>query len=122
MCGSDHTNAKGAIIEDILSTEYVVLLNTDAPIQFNLQYGSLRTIDLSLSRARSAISYTWEPFDDMYTSNHYPLKIQSTSILNTPLTTYKHWNLISKALYCANVMEQPDCIIQSKIYKHNPIP
>ena len=80
MLGSDHINVKGAIIENILSTEHIVLLNTGAPIHFSLQYGTFSAIDLSLSAARSAISYNWEPLDDLYGSNHYPLKIQSTSL------------------------------------------
>ena len=78
MLGSDHINDKGAIIEDILSTEHIVLLNTGASRHFSLQYDTFSAIDLST--ARSAISYNWEPLDDLYGSNHYPLKIQSTSL------------------------------------------
>ncbi|XP_050505261.1 uncharacterized protein LOC126883649 [Diabrotica virgifera virgifera] len=89
--GSPHTFGKGKVIENVLNCSDTFLLNTGSETHFNISSGSFSAIDLSLCDPKIAPSLSWEVFDDLHDSNHFPIIISSSSYKET--TTRNFWNI-----------------------------
>lgn len=91
--GSDHSNNRGKVMEDILANEDVSLLNTGAATHFCSFTGKFSHIDLSLCDPRSFPSLSWQTLDDLHDSDHFPVKI-STLINSTKYPPIKNsWRI-----------------------------
>lgn len=76
MWGSKVTSSAGKRIESLIEECHLVILNTGKPTRFNAANGSFSTIDLSLCDPTLAPYFQWSPYDYLFGSDHYPLKIQ----------------------------------------------
>lgn len=79
--GSYKTDTKGKIIEELLTDDNLVLLNTGQPTRINPSNGQFSAIDLSISNTSLAHKLDWTFLPDLYSSDHIPILISLTSPL-----------------------------------------
>lgn len=95
LWGSKHTDNRGKIIERLINTNNLVILNTGANTRYNTQTGDSSAIDLTLCTASLATCITsWQPNEYLYGSDHHPIEITyDTGTTNTIQTTNPKWNI-----------------------------
>ena len=76
LWGSETVDPRGSIIEQLLLTGDVVLMNTGEPTHYHVQNNSYSAIDLSLCSQALMHEHTWEVIDDLHGSNHCPILIR----------------------------------------------
>lgn len=80
--GSKLTDQRGKIVEDWLnSQDDLVILNDGQPTHFNVSNASSSAIDLTIISTELLLNFTWQPADNTYDSDHYPIM---TKYLNNP--------------------------------------
>jgi len=70
--GSYKTNHRGNIIEELLSNDFITILNNGQPARTN---GYSSAIDLSLANTSFSHKLDWKTLPDIYSSDHIPIKI-----------------------------------------------
>lgn len=75
LWGDPLTDARGRILEDIIQSEDISLLNTGSFTHFHSQTGTSHAIDLSLCSPELILSHQWKTLDDFYGSDHTPIQI-----------------------------------------------
>ena len=91
LWGDVTRNQKGSIIENIIGTTNISILNTGNPTSYHVQTNSLTCIDLTLCSATCSIEFTWRTDSDLRGSDHYPIIIETTKPNHPKENTYK-WN------------------------------
>ena len=88
--GDSITNNHGNIIENLLTTSDVCLLNNGLPTHFHIQTNTESCIDLTIVSPGIWSELTWNVSEDLYNGDHYPILIKRTQNLAppTPLKTY----------------------------------
>lgn len=82
-------DARSRIIENLLLTSRLLLLNTGTPTHFHIQSGTSSAIDLSICSANVSSSLNWSVMSDTYGSDHYPIIIEEIdSIIPMTQTRY----------------------------------
>ena len=81
LWGSGHTDARGRLIERILFTYNLCILNDNSPTYLHPSTGTLTNIDLSICDPSIFLDFTsWGVHSDLCGSDHFPILI-STSIV-----------------------------------------
>lgn len=80
--GSNKTDTRGKIIEELLTQDNLVLLNTGQPTRINPSNGNFSAIDLSISNTALAQKLEWKVLPDIYSSDHIPIQIAFTDPSN----------------------------------------
>ena len=75
--GCRDINPRGRIIEDFLPDENLCILSDDSTIHLHPVSGPATSIDLSLCDSDLYLDYTWMVNEDLRSSDHYPIIIQS---------------------------------------------
>jgi hypothetical protein len=75
--GSYKTDTRGKIIEELLTQDNLILLNTGQPTRINPSNGKFSTIDLSISNTAQLV---WRVLPDIYSSDHIPIQIDFTDL------------------------------------------
>ena len=75
LWGDAVANPKGRIVESLLTDGTCGILNRGDPTHFHLGTRSLSCIDLSLCTLADLPSFSWSVLDDLYGSDHYPVKL-----------------------------------------------
>lgn len=102
--GSETTNTKGKIIEN--EFDELTILNDNTPTHFNSGTGKFTNIDLSFCSPRIVTSINWEVINQLYGSDHFPIKITHSSdkpvVPNPQITKWKieeaNWQLYKEIL------------------------
>lgn len=90
----ERPNNRGNIIENVLLTANITLLNTPGvPTYFNSATGSFSTIDLTFSDPHIASSLHWETLDSLYDSDHFPVIVKTANNSPQQNTTHLQWNI-----------------------------
>ncbi|KAI5737978.1 hypothetical protein M8J77_001407 [Diaphorina citri] len=76
MWGGNHENENGTQIENFLTNNDVILMNSNAPTHVNFSYGVLSSIDLTLCSRSIAEDFEWNIHDDLNSSDHFPIVIK----------------------------------------------
>lgn len=92
LWGSNYTDTRGRVIESLLLTTDIVLLNTGESTHFSAASGSFSSIDLSLCSPSLVPSLDWQVIPDLYDSDHFPLMISSKN-KNTDSTLPGKWKI-----------------------------
>lgn len=92
--GCHATNTKGNIIESILSSFDLILLNTGLYTHFSQAHNSYSAIDLSISSPSLSPRFDWKVHSDLCNSDHFPIIISFLSS-NEPRHRRPQW--VSKA-------------------------
>lgn len=75
-------DARGQIIESVLTNTRMAILNTGKPTHFHLQNNSQSAIDLTLSSADIVTDIIWDTLEDVYGSDHYPINLNISQCEN----------------------------------------
>lgn len=93
LWGSGRTDRRGRIVENVLSSNVICLLNTGAPTHINFANQSFSAIDLSLCSPSIFHIATWEVEENPYGSDHFPAVMRLQSATNNLLTRPPKWKL-----------------------------
>ena len=74
--GSDTTDSRGRLIENSIINNPISVLNNGEPTHYHIQTNSYSTIDLSLSSSCIADNFDYSIDDSLWSSDHYPIKIE----------------------------------------------
>ena len=119
--GETLTNSRGRLIDDILATIDLSLLNDGSPTHYHLQTNTESCIDLTLISPDAIMDLTWSVSEDLYSSDHYPIIIESTiqQTTNIPITCYNFdkadWTLFRRHTIISNEQFDPTIDIDSQI-------
>lgn len=75
LWGSNKIDTRGKIMEKILDSEELILLNTGQPTRHNTANGTFSAIDLSFSNTTIAPGIDWQVLNEYNGSDHWPIKI-----------------------------------------------
>ena len=91
MWGCRDINPRGRIIEDFLSEENLRIFNDDTTTYLHPASGSATAIDLFLCDPDLYLDYTWRVNEDLCSSDHYPIFIESNNSIVEERV--QHWRL-----------------------------
>ena len=91
MWGCRDINPRGRIIEDFLAEENLCIFNDDTTTYLHPASGSATAIDLSLCDPNLYLDYTWRVNEDLCSSDHYPIFIESNNSIVEERV--QHWRL-----------------------------
>lgn len=80
LWGSHSTNARGKVIEDLLTSSNLALLNNRQSTHFHVFTGNFSCIDLSLCDSSSFAKYCWNTLKDLHDSDHFPIEISTIGV------------------------------------------
>ena len=78
LWGDDFTNTRGRMMEIIINSGPVCILNDGTPTHLHTQTDTLSCPDLSVCSADIAADYLWKVHDDLHGSDHFPILLTST--------------------------------------------
>ena len=88
LWGSSQTFQRGALLEQLLLGNNLVLLNTGEPTHICIAIGSTSSIDLALCSWSVALHLDWTVLSDLHGSDHFPVIIHismpSPALEHTP--------------------------------------
>jgi len=91
LWGSNTTDYRGQLIEKLITAQNLILLNDISPSHINIANGNFSNIVLSLSTPSISQRLEWEVLNEVYSSDHLPIKIK----LSMRQTNFKnnqiHW-------------------------------
>jgi hypothetical protein len=85
--GSEATDQRGRIFEELLLEHGISLLNDNSPTHYHIQTNTYSTIDLSICSSDSLLDFNYSVSDSLHCSDHYPIFLQMnnpTIIADTP--------------------------------------
>ena len=91
LWGSQKTDLKGNQMEKIINKNNLCLFNKKDPTHINLANGSQSAIDLSLCDPTSLLDFSWEVYNDLCGSDHYPIVLKNEK--NTNFNQPARWKL-----------------------------
>lgn len=91
--GSDKTDTRGQVIEDLILSNNLCLLNTGKPTYCSPSSGKMSCIDLSFSSPSIFTDLKWDVLDNPYGSDHLPVLISLTSSPEVIPTKPRRWML-----------------------------
>lgn len=93
LWGSKSTKPRGKLIENVLLTTNLNLLNTGEPTHFNATSGTFSHIDLSFCSPALSTSLEWRVADALYDSDHFPIMIDFINSNQQHESTFNRWTL-----------------------------
>ena len=73
----DHTaNARGFMIEELISDRDLILLNDGTPTHYQIQTDSYSNIDLSITSSDCYTDFEYARLESLHGSDHYPIRIK----------------------------------------------
>ena len=91
MWGCRDINPRGRIIEDFLTAENLCIFNDDTTTYLHPASVSATAIDLSLCDPDLYLEFTWRVNEDLCSSDHYPIFIESNNSIVEERV--QHWRL-----------------------------
>lgn len=73
--GSNKDDSRGKILEQVLDSTNVNILNDGSPTHLNNTYKTLSTIDLTICSSSIAHLWDWKTSDELFGSDHFPIII-----------------------------------------------
>ncbi|KAF4520292.1 hypothetical protein B566_EDAN004351, partial [Ephemera danica] len=71
--GSNHTDQRGKIVEDLITQYDLFIHNSGSATHITMANGTPTMIDLTISSKNIATKLEWEVADDTFGSDHYPI-------------------------------------------------
>lgn len=95
LWGSKNDNNRGKEVEEFISSESIILLNTGQGTRFNSYTGDFSCLDLSMCDATISPYLTWYPMSYLYGSDHLPICINHAALPNAgdSINRNQKWNL-----------------------------
>ena len=79
LWGSTNDNPRGRIIETIIASRDISILNDGSPTHFHVQNGTQSVIDLSICTTSILQNFKYSVLPDLYGSDHHPISIELIS-------------------------------------------
>ena len=76
LWGSTRRNPKGKIIEELLLSHNISILNDGTPTHYHIQNGTLSTIDLSICSSEVFPNFKYSTLSDLHGSDHFPIILE----------------------------------------------
>lgn len=80
--GDNSTDRRGKMIESLINTFDLVLLNYPAPTHYDIRYNTYSSIDLTICSPIIAPIFQWSVSTTLHGSDHFPITIKTDHILN----------------------------------------
>lgn len=105
--GSNKTDSRGIMLEEIFDKLDTIVLNTGEPTHINTSNNSYSAIDISISSTQYSYKCSWNILDYPYDSDHFPIFININNTPNThnqdqaiPRRNYNkaNWNLYNNLI------------------------
>jgi len=121
--GSKSTDRRGNEIEKAFEDDNIVLLNNNEPTHINIANGLMSNIDLSLSSASLAQRLEWKVYNNLTSSDHFPIIIKYLSRIHDELPSAERWNLKSAdwPLFYELLDEEIKCIKDTETVNINSL-
>ena len=91
LWGGNTLDAKGKIIDDIVTANAISLLNDGSMTYHNISTGTFSAIDLSICSSSIMVDYTWSVNEYLCGSDHYPIHLRY--VRNSPSNTIPKWKV-----------------------------
>ena len=91
LWGGNTLDAKGKIIDDIVTANAISLLNDGSMTYHNISTGTFSAIDLSICSSSIMVDYTWSVNEYLCGSDHYPIHLRYAR--NSPSNTIPKWKV-----------------------------
>ena len=108
LWGDSLTNSHGRVIQDVLSTTDICLLNDGSPTHFHIQTNTESCIDLTIVSPEALTDLTWTVCDDCHNSDHFPIIIKrfQQAPNNSPSNAFNYdkadWSLFKRLSIAPN--------------------
>ena len=121
--GDVENNDHGVVIENLLQSSNVCVLNTGVPTHLHKQTNTLTCVDLTLTSLNIFVELEWQVEEDLYESDHFPccdefvtpLAIGNTSIrYNTDKADWKLFKTLSIVQFNYRDIENIDMLFNNK--------
>lgn len=91
--GSNTTNDWGSLVEDLVESHDLVLLNNppDSPTRYDLVHNSSSVIDLSFCSPSLALDFMWSVGTELWGSDHFPITL--VPVCPLPTAAPPRWKL-----------------------------
>ena len=89
LWGNAMTDRWGKVIEDLLSSNDIVLYNDGAMTYHNIHNNASSAIDLSICSSSIAVDYIWSVNEFLHGSDHFPIHLKYS--VNTPTSSPPKW-------------------------------
>ncbi|KAL4097756.1 hypothetical protein QTP88_022478 [Uroleucon formosanum] len=121
--GSKSTDRRGKEIEKAFEDDNIVLLNNNEPTHINIANGLMSNINLTLSSASLAQRLEWKVYNNITSSDHFPIIIKYLSRIHDELPAAERWNLKSAdwSLFYELLDEEIKCIKDTETVKINSL-
>ena len=84
-------DGRGKVVEELLSSRDVVLLNDESPTHHDTFHNSFSTIDLGMCSSSIFLDLEWSVLDELHGSDHFPICVKST--VGSPPSSPPRWLL-----------------------------
>lgn len=91
LWGSEQLDERGKAIEEFISDNDLIILNTGAHTRIDLHDGKTSAIDLSIASESLARRLTWEVVSDTHGSDHFPIVVRDIDQLTKPEQKKQRW-------------------------------
>lgn len=91
LWGSENTSRKGKILEKVIDSSELHLLNNGEHTHFNISTGTFSSIDLSFCDLNAATQLDWQVVNSLYDSDHFPIMI--TDGTGSEPLLIERWNI-----------------------------
>jgi endonuclease/exonuclease/phosphatase family metal-dependent hydrolase len=91
LWGGNQLDNKGKIVEDLISTKNLVILNTNTPTYMHPATGTKTSIDLTICHPSIALDFSWSVHNYLCSSDHFPLIVTCDKPL--PVESVPRWKI-----------------------------
>ena len=78
LWGGNTVDRRGRIVESLVMDNDISILNTGSKTNFHQQTGSFNAVDISLCSPQLTTDLRWRTWDDLMSSDHFPIIIEFT--------------------------------------------
>jgi hypothetical protein len=93
--GSQSTDSRGKMIEELMNKHDLAVLNRGNPTHFSHRFKSFSAIDVTLASPRLQSYFEWYVEEDLYNSDHFPVIMPTLN--NYPTTQFRERWLVDRA-------------------------
>lgn len=95
--GSNHTNARGSLIEKVCDRKTLTILNDNYATFLCKHTGNTSSLDLTITTPNISMEFSCNPIEDLNGSDHFPILIEYNNYVNTDSCPNKKKFIFDKA-------------------------
>ena len=91
LWGEDRCDHRGNIIEELLDSNDIILMNDGSPTRFDVVHNSTSAIDITICSSSLRMDYQWSVDENLYGSDHFPIHLKYMQ--NIPSQCLPKWKI-----------------------------